>query len=141
MESQRFEMDCLSYLKIRKRDLRIRKVTNIQIHAPSCILHVHVPACTVLYCRAQRKRERGRKERRQGGRWKGGEKFGRQGRPAKAFWKNLKLKTRAPEQYDHRGHCSGALVFNFKSYIVLGQKQWIYIPGQSGTIRDINFRS
>ena len=46
-------------------------------------------------------------------------KFGRQGRPAKAFWKNLKLKTRAPEQYDHREYCSGALVFNFKPYIVL----------------------
>ena len=80
------------------------------------------------------------------GRGKGGgkrrrKKFGRQGRPAKAFWKNLKLKTRAPEQYDHREYCSGALVFNFKSYIVLGQKKWIYSPGQSGTVRDINFRS
>ena len=61
MRSQRFEMYCLAYLKIWKTDLRIRKVTNIQIHAPSCILHVHVPACTVLYCRAQRKRERERK--------------------------------------------------------------------------------
>ena len=48
MESQRFEMYYLTYLK----------VTNIQIHAPSCILHVHVPACTVLYCRAQEERER-----------------------------------------------------------------------------------
>ena len=38
-------------------------------------------------------------------------------------------------------YCSGALVFNFKSYIVLGQKKWIYSPGQSGTVRDINFRS
>ena len=120
MESQRFEMYCLAYLKIPKTNLRIRKVTNIQIHAPSCILHVHVPACTVLYCRAQRKRERGRKERREGERRR--KKFGRQGRPAKAFWKNLKLKTRAPRtgavgklSYDHREYCSGALVFNFKT--------------------------
>ena len=103
-------------------------------------MHVHVPACTVLYCRAQRKRERGRKEGRGRGERRR-KKFGRQGRPAKAFWKNLKLKTSAPEQYDHREYCSGALVFNFKSYIVLGQKKWIYSPGQSGTVRDINFRS
>ena len=76
-----------------------------------------------------------------GGRERRRKNFGRQGRPAKAFWKNLKLKTRAPEQYDHREYCSGALVFNFKSYIVLGQKKWIYSPGQSGTVPDINFRS
>ena len=112
----------------------IRKVTNIQIHAPSCILHVHVPACTVLYCRAQRKRERGRKERgeREGERRR--KKFGRQGRPAKAFWKNLKLKTRAPEQYDHREYCSGALVFNFKyPYRADSAKK---VDLQSGTVRD-----
>ena len=140
MRSQRFEMCCLAYLKICKTDLRIRKVTNIEIHAPSCILHVHVPACTVLYCRAQRKRERGRKEGR--GRGKGGEKnSAARAAPRRPSGRNLKLKTRAPEQYDHREYCSGALVFNFKSHIVLGQKKWIYSPGQPGTVRDINFRS
>ena len=106
----------------------------------SCMF-MYLPAlsCTVVH--REREKEGGERggEEREGERRR--KKFGRQGRPAKAFWKNLKLKTRAPEQYDHREYCSGALVFNFKSYIVLGQKKWIYSPGQSGTVPDINFRS
>ena len=102
--------------------------------ACSCTcLHCPVLSCTEKEGKREERGEREGERRRK--------KFGRQGRPAKAFWKNLKLKTRAPEQYDHREYCSGALVFNFKSHIVLGQKKWIYSPGQSGTVRDINFRS
>ena len=106
----------------------------------SCMF-MYLPAlsCTVVH--REREKERGKREGREGEGERRRKKFGRQGRPAKAFWKNLKLKTRAPEQYDHREYCSGALVFNFKSYIVLGKKKWIYSPGQSGTVRDINFRS
>ena len=83
--------------------------------ACSCAcLHCPVLSCTEKEGKREERGEREGERRRK--------KFGRQGRPAKAFWKNLKLKTRAPEQYDHREYCSGALVFNFKSYIVLGQK-------------------
>ena len=93
--------------------------------ACSCAcLHCPVLSCTEKEGKREERGEREGERRRK--------KFGRQGRPAKAFWKNLKLKTRAPEQYDHREYCSGALVFNFKSYIVLGKKKWIYSPGQSG---------
>ena len=94
--------------------------------ACSCAcLHCPVLSCTEKEGKREERGEREGERRRK--------KFGRQGRPAKAFWKNLKLKTRAPGQYDHREYCSGALVFNFKSHIVLGQKKWIYSPGQSGT--------
>ena len=83
-------------------------------------MFMYLPAlsCTVVH--REREKERGKREGREGEGERRRKKFGRQGRPAKAFWKNLKLKTRAPEQYDHREYCSGALVFNFKSYIVLG---------------------
>ena len=37
MESQRFEISYPAYLKIPKTNLRIRKVTNTQIHTPSCM--------------------------------------------------------------------------------------------------------
>ena len=105
----------------------------------SCMF-MYLPAlsCTVVH--RGREKERGKREGREG-EVERRRKSGRQGRPAKAFWKNLKLKTRAPEQYDHRETCTGALVFDFKSYISQDQKQWIYSPGQSGTVRDINFRS
>ena len=90
--------------------------------------------CPVLSCK-EKEGDRKEREEREGERRR--KKFGRQGRPAKAFWKNLKLKTRAPEQYDHREYCSGALVFNFKSYIVLGQKKWILQLGVEFTVVDV----
>ena len=82
----------------------------------SCMF-MYLPAlsCTVVH--REREKERGKREGREGEGERRRKKFGRQGRPAKAFWKN------------------------FKSYIVLGQKKWIYSPGQSVTVPDINFRS
>ena len=101
-------------------------------------MFMYLPAlsCTVVH------RERGKEGGKRGeGGGKEEKKIRPPGPPREGLRRNLKLKTRAPEQYDHREYCSGALVFNFKSYIVLGQKKWIYSPGQSGTVRDINFRS
>ena len=98
--------------------------------ACSCAcLHCPVLSCTEKEGKREERGEREGERRRK--------KFGRQGRPAKAFWKNLKLKTRAPEQYDHREYCSGALVFNFKSYIVLGQKKWILQLGVEFTVVEV----
>ena len=37
VESERFEISYPAYLKILKTNLRIRKVTNIQTHTPSCM--------------------------------------------------------------------------------------------------------
>ena len=94
-------------------------------------MFMYLPAlsCTVVH------RERGKEGGKRGeGGGKEEKKFGRQGRPAKAFWKNLKLKTRAPEQYDHREYCSGALAFNRKyPYRADSAKK---VDLQSGTVRD-----
>ena len=80
----------------------------------SCMF-MYLPAlsCTVVHRGREKEGGKRGEEESEGERRR--KKFGRQGRPAKAFWKNLKLKTRAPEQYDHREYCSGALVFNFKT--------------------------
>ena len=95
--------------------------------ACSCAcLHCPVLSCTEKEGKREERGEREGERRRK--------KFGRQGRPAKAFWKNLKLKTRAPEQYDHREYCSGALAFNRKyPYRADSAKK---VDLQSGTVRD-----
>ena len=66
---------------------------------------------------------------------KGGEKISAaRAAPRRPSGRNLRLKARAPEQYDHREYCSGALAFNRKyPYRADSAKK---VDLQSGTVRD-----
>ena len=96
-------------------------------------LHFHVPCCKsanqLVY--AHQHPESGREE----GGGKGGEKISAaRAAPRRPSGRNLRLKARAPEQYDHREYCSGALAFNRKfPYRADSAKK---VDLQSGTVRD-----
>ena len=70
VESERFEISYPAYLKILKTNLRIRKVTNIQTHTPSCMSMSLAANQQISLCMHTSTR-RGRGGRREG---KGGEK-------------------------------------------------------------------
>ena len=97
--------------------------------ACSCAcLHCPVLSCTEKEGKREERGEREGERRRK--------KFGRQGRPAKAFWKNLKLKTRAPEQYDHRSTAPVPWSLISNPISCWAKKSGFTVrdsPGQSGT--------
>ena len=130
MEPERFEISYPAYLKIPKTNLRIRKVTNIQTHTSSCMFMSLGANQQISLCMHTSTRKAG------GRRGEGKEEkiSAARAAPRRPSGRNLRLKARAPEQYDHREYCSGALAFNRKyPYRADSAKK---VDLQSGTVRD-----